>query len=82
MTVREALCRATDQLKKAGVPDARLDAEYLLAEILRLDRLRLIADGGSLLTDEQLNAYEQWPAGSGASHCSISWEISPSWALC
>ena len=62
MTIREALKKGANRLEKAGVPDARLDAEYLLAEILRLDRLRLIADGGSVLTDEQLNAYEQWLA--------------------
>ena len=62
MTIREALKKGANRLGKAGVPDARLDAEYLLAEILRLDRLHLIADGGSVLTDEQLNAYEQWLA--------------------
>ena len=62
MTIREALKKGANRLGKAGVPDARLDAEYLLAELLCLDRLRLIADGGSVLTDEQLKAYEQWLA--------------------
>ena len=62
MTVREALKNGANRLEMAGVPDARLDAEYLLAELTHLDRLRLIADGGNPLTDEQLNAYEQWLA--------------------
>ncbi len=62
MTVREALRKAADRLAQAGVPDARLDAEYLLAELLHTDRLHLIADGGAPLGDDQLNAYEQWLA--------------------
>ncbi len=62
MTVREALRKAADRLAQAGVPDARLDAEYLLAELLHTDRLHLIADGGAPLSDAQLNAYEQWLA--------------------
>ena len=62
MTVREALRNAADRLAQAGVPDARLDAEYLLAELLHTDRLHLIADGGASLSDAQLNAYEQWLA--------------------
>ena len=62
MTVREALRIAADRLAQAGVPDARLDAEYLLAELLHTDRLHLIADGGASLSDAQLNAYEQWLA--------------------
>ena len=62
MTVREALRNAADRLAQAGVPDARLDAEYLLAELLHTDRLHLIADGGAPLRDAQLNAYEHWLA--------------------
>lgn len=62
MTVREALCRATDQLKQAGVPDARLDAEYLLAELMRVSRLQLIADSGLPLPDELKTQYDSWLA--------------------
>ena len=62
MTVREILRAAAARLERAGVPDARLDAEYLLAEIMHTDRLRLIADGGAQLTDAQSDAYEKWLA--------------------
>ena len=62
MTVREALRKSADRLAQAGVPDARLDAEYLLAELLHTDRLHLIADSGASLSDAHLNAYEQWLA--------------------
>ncbi len=62
MTVREALRDAAVRLKAAGVPDARLDAEYMLAELLSVSRLRMVADGDMPLTDAQLSAYEQWLA--------------------
>ena len=62
MTVRETLRQAADRLAEAGVPDPRLDAEYLLAELLETDRLRLIADSGRTLTEPQLAEYEQWLA--------------------
>ena len=62
MTAREALRLAAARLEAAGVPDARLDAEYLLAELLGIDRLRLIADGGRSLSETQINDYEQWLA--------------------
>ena len=48
--------------KLASLADAKLDAEYLLAELLKVDRLHLIADGGRELTSKQLEAYEQWLA--------------------
>ena len=62
MTAREALRLAAARLEAAGVPDARLDAEYLLAELLGTDRLRLIADGGRDLSETQIKDYEQWLA--------------------
>ena len=62
MTAREALRQAAARLETGGVPDAKLDAEYLLAELLKVDRLHLIADGDRELTDQQLEAYEQWLA--------------------
>ena len=39
MTVREALNAAEARLRKTGTPDARLDAEYMLAEALRAARI-------------------------------------------
>ena len=43
-TVREALAAASDALAAAGVEDARLDAELLLAEATGWDRARLAAE--------------------------------------
>lgn len=43
-SVREALGAATDALAAAGVEQARLDAEILLAEATGLDRAKLAAD--------------------------------------
>lgn len=62
MTVREALRRAAALLADARVPDARLDAEYLLAELLGTDRLRLLADGDTPLVPECEKAYDAWLA--------------------
>lgn len=42
-SVREALSSAVDALEAAGVPDARLDAELLLAEAMGVDRASLAA---------------------------------------
>ena len=53
MTVREALGQGTARLEAAGVPDARLDAELLLAHVLREDRLRMRLDGARALTGAQ-----------------------------
>jgi release factor glutamine methyltransferase len=43
-TVREALAAASDALAAAGVEDARLDAELLLAEATGRDRARVAAE--------------------------------------
>jgi release factor glutamine methyltransferase len=41
MTLKEALHATAARLEQAGIPDARLDAEYLVAEAVGLPRLRL-----------------------------------------
>jgi release factor glutamine methyltransferase len=51
-SVGEALAAAVDGLSAAGVPDARLDAELLLAEASGLDRARLAADPAAGLSPE------------------------------
>jgi len=38
------LRRATEELKQAGIDSARLDAEILLADLLRIERFRFIID--------------------------------------
>ncbi len=57
MTVREALRTGAAALEASRVPDARLDAEYLLADLLRTDRLRLLADADTPLTAAQAETY-------------------------
>ena len=57
MTVREALRSAEKTLFSAGVPDARLDAEYLLAGVLDAPRLLVVASGETPLTDRRAEAY-------------------------
>lgn len=58
MTIREALAQAAARLETAGVPDARLDAELLLARVLHEDRLRMRLDGQRTLGDAQRNEYD------------------------
>lgn len=58
MTIREALAQAAARLETAGVPDARLDAELLLARVLREDRLRMRLDGQRTLGDAQRSEYD------------------------
>ena len=40
--LRRLLRAGTDALLSAGVPDAALDSEYLLAEVLKVPRLNLL----------------------------------------
>lgn len=53
MTIREIIFEATQKLKEAGIPSARLDAEVLLAFLLRCDRLALIKNPGNTLREKQ-----------------------------
>ncbi len=50
MTIEEALLKTVAQFKCAGIPDARIDAEYLVAEAAGLPRLRL-----ALVSDRPLS---------------------------
>ena len=59
MTIREALAQGTARLESAGVPDARLDAELLLAHVLHEDRLRMRLDGARTLAGAQAQRYEE-----------------------
>jgi release factor glutamine methyltransferase len=51
MTVREALRRAGDELRKAGCPTPHVDAELLLASTLRTGRTELFAEPERELDD-------------------------------
>ena len=57
-TVGEALREAAERLSAAGVPDPRLDGEYLLADALHVHRLSLLLDKGRALTAEQAAAFD------------------------
>ncbi len=58
VTVKEALERAVERLRAAGVSEPQVDAEWLLAHLLRVGRTNLRADNQRLLTTDQWNAYE------------------------
>ena len=57
MTIRDALKLAEEILLDAGVPDARLDAEYLLAGVLDAPRLLVVASGETPLTDARAEQF-------------------------
>ena len=56
MTVKDALTQAEERLHK--IPDPRLDAEYLLAEVLHISRLALLMDKMRQLTPEEKAAFD------------------------
>ena len=60
MTAREALQEAERRLKAAGVPDARLDAEWLLADVSDLPRLKLLLQTDRLLGEEAQARFFAW----------------------
>lgn len=57
MTVREALRLGAARLEKAGIPDPRLDGEYLLAHVLGRPRLAVCLAGDEALTPAAADAY-------------------------
>jgi release factor glutamine methyltransferase len=58
VTARAALARAADRLAAQAVPDAGVDAEWLLAHVLGCSRSELHAGGERELTGEELTAFE------------------------
>lgn len=57
MKIRQALSEAVPQLEASGVPDARLDAELLLAHTLGMGRMEMLLAGARELTQEQERRY-------------------------
>lgn len=51
--VRQVLIETTCALERAGVPDPRLDAEWLLSHVLGMDRLTMRMSGAAQLTPQQ-----------------------------
>ena len=60
MTVLEALRKAEGRLQ--AIPEPRLDAEYLLAEVLHTSRLMMLIDKGRSLTAADEEAFERMVA--------------------
>ena len=58
ITVFQALKEGEQQLLLHQVPDARLDAEYLLAGVLKMPRLPLLLEKQRLLEEEEYAAYQ------------------------
>lgn len=56
-TISQQLKLATEKLNAAGIDNARLDAEVLLAYVLNSRRLALYVQIEKVLTDEQLTRY-------------------------
>lgn len=58
MTIREALRLAAVRLEQAGVPDADVDAAYLLASVLKEDTLAMRINGHRELAAPQQAAFD------------------------
>lgn len=58
-TVLRMILWSAGYLEEKGVPDARLDAEHLLADALGVDRLRLYLQHDRPLGDGELAAYKE-----------------------
>ena len=58
-TVLEVLKKADEYLAQNGCPAARLDAQVLLAHVLKTERVQLYVDHARPLGEEELSAYRQ-----------------------
>ncbi len=59
MTISDAICGATEQLAHSGIQTARLDAEVLLAHIVKKDRAWLIAHDRDALDTAEGKFFEE-----------------------
>jgi len=59
LTVSEILDRTTKYLRRKGIPEARIDAEVLLAHVLKIERLEIYLNLDCQLTEKQLSAYDR-----------------------
>jgi len=58
-TVSEILDRTTSYLRRRGIAEPRVDAEVLLAHILKIERLEIYLNLDCQLTEKALSAYEK-----------------------
>ena len=56
-TLRQLAAEGEEILSSAGVPDAKLDSEYLLAEVLKVPRLNLLFSASSLAPEGARESY-------------------------
>jgi release factor glutamine methyltransferase len=66
VTILEAIQKSSEYLAKKGVDSPRLQSELLLAQVLKVQRLRLYLDFGRHLTDEQTTALRELVQRRGA----------------
>ena len=62
LTLQGLLDEAAEQLKKAGVPDAALDARLLLFFVFHLDMTRWLLERKRILTEKDREQAEEWKA--------------------
>lgn len=55
--IRTAIGEGEALLTAAGVPDAKTDAQYLLAHVLHTDRLQLLLNAAEALSEDALHTY-------------------------
>lgn len=60
MTIREAISNATQLLTEAGIPEPRMTAQQLLAELLKKDRIYLITHSDERLEPSIANQFHVW----------------------
>lgn len=53
MTIKQAILQAAQAFEEAGVPDPRIDAEWILCHLTGLDRMSMLMQGTTVLTSEQ-----------------------------
>ena len=58
MTIREVLKFSEEQLKRAGIAEAALDAKYLLMEVTSLSSTALFFGAQEELGEESIAAYQ------------------------
>ena len=59
LTVSEILDGTTKYLRRKGIPEARIDAEVLLAHVLKIERLEIYLNLDCQLTEKQLSVYDR-----------------------
>ena len=59
MNIRELLDTTVEYFKKYGLKDPRLDAEVLLAHVLKKERIQLYVDFDQPLNEQELGQYRQ-----------------------